>query len=411
MNKSNQVAIQPEEEHFMFNISTSSVGGARRRSVLRSAALAVAALMVTPALAACGADSNSGSKGPAADQASIDAVVKQLDDARAVPAFTAPGPAVDAAAAKGKKIFYLAVTMNVPIVQTWWAGIQDAARAAGVEATSFDGKGQPSEYVRGFEMAMAQKYDVILVESIASDSVAEPIKRARAAGIKVIICNERPGSDGGPVLKDIDGGVSMPYADAAQLEADWVIADSKGAGKVAIFRMPNVPAHDSMVERIKSEFDKYGKSLEVVDIQEVAIPDWATRLPTLTRTLLTKHPDLDYIIPLVDGMALNIVPALEQANKAEQVSISTFNATPAVMKMIGKGPVKADVGGGNVWEGWAYVDQALRLMTGMDPVEQNIPLRMFDTTNVGDIDLDAAEGTWYDTEAAIEGYKKLWGIA
>jgi len=394
------------------NTKASSKSERGGRSLLRSIALVTGALLMTSTLAACGSDSNGTSDAPKSEAASIEAVNKTLDSARGVPSFAPPGPAVDAAKAKGKKIFYLAVTMNVPIVQTWFGGLKDAAEAVGLEATSFDGKGQPNEFVRGFETAVSQGYDVILVESIASDSIAEPIKRARQAGIKVIICNERTAADGGPVLSDIDGGVSMPYSDAAQLEADWVISDSKGTGKVAIFRMPNVPAHDGMVDRIKDEFKKHAPGLEIVDVQEVAIPDWATRLPTLTRTLLTQHPDLDYIIPLVDGMALNIVPALKQANKANQVSISTFNATPAVMKMLRDGsPVKANVGGGNVWESWAYVDQALRLLTGMEPVEQNIPLRMFDTTNITDIDVDAQEGTWYDTNAAIDGYKKLWGLA
>lgn len=384
-----------------------------RRSVRSVVLLASLAMLATLTLAACGSDPGTGAKKENIEQSKIDEVTAYLAKARSVPTFAPPGPAVDASAAAGKKIFYLAVTMNVPIVQTWWAGVKDAASAAGLVATSFDGKGQPTEFVRGFETAIAQKYDVILVESIASESIAEPIKKARKAGIKVIICNERTKADGGPVLKDVDAGVSMPYADAAQLEASWVIADSKGSGKVAVFRMPNVPAHDAMVERIKQQFDKYtGGNLEVVTVEEVAIPDWSSRLPTLTRTLLTQHPDLDYIIPLVDGMALNIVPAIKQAKKTDQVKLSTFNATPAVMKILAAdSPVKANVGGGNVWESWAYVDQSLRLLTGMEPVEQNVPLRMFDLTNIADIDIAAAEGTWYDTNTAIDGYKKLWGLA
>lgn len=388
-----------------------------RRSFLRLGAGATLGLVGLPALlSACGSSSTTTSTAdaPAASPSPSDAEVRAiLDKARAVPAFTAPGPPIDAASVQGKKIFYLAVTMNVPIVQTWWRGIQDAAKAAGLEAANFDGKGQPTEYVRGFEQAISQGFDVILVESISSDSIAEPIKRAQAAGIKVIICNERPAADGGPVLKTVDAGVSLPYAAAAELEAAWVVADSGGKGKVAVFRMPNVPAHDGMVERIRSTFDRYGNGgLELVKVEEVAIPDWPSRLPTLTRTILTSNPDLSYIIPLVDGMALNIVPALSQANKADQVKISTFNATPAVMKMVAEGgPVKADVGGGNIWESWGYVDQALRLLTGAAPVEQNIPLRMLDTSNISSIDVKAPEGTWYNTDAAIQGYKELWGLA
>jgi ribose transport system substrate-binding protein len=387
----------------------------RRTFLRRSGAVAVG---LTAALLFAGCGSSSTSTTPSdsvtpttsGDNAAAVAARANLDAARGMPTFTPPGPPVDASKAAGKKIFYLAVTMNVPIVQTWWKGIENAAAAAGLTATSFDGKGNPTEYVRGFDQAIAQKYDVIIIESIPSDSIAEPIKRAQEAGIKVIIGNERNAEDGGPVLDTVDAGVSMPYGDAADLEADWVIADANGSpGEVAVFRMPNVAAHDAMVDRIEAKFA--GTGLKVVTIEEVAIPDWSSRLPTLTRTLLTQYPDLQYIVPLVDGMALNIVPALEQANKADQVKISTFNATPAVMKLMRDGsPVKADVGGANTWEGWAYVDQSLRLLTGAEPVEQNVPLRMFDTTNVDTIDVDGNEDDWYDTQKAIDGYKQLWGV-
>jgi ribose transport system substrate-binding protein len=409
---------QSEKEHNMTIESTSSARGARLRPVRRMVAFAAAALLATSALAACsssgsGAASGSGSAGAASNQASLDAVNAYLTAASVKPVFTPPGPPVNAAAAKGKKIFYLSVTMSVDVVQNWWHGLQAAADAAGVAVTSFDGKGQPSEYVRGMETAIAQKYDLILIDGISSESLAEPIKKARAAGIKVIICDERPTGDGGPVLKAVDGGVSLPYADAAQLEADWVIANAKGAsGQVAIFRMPNVPAHDSMVDRIKSEFQKYAPGLQIVDIQSVAVSDWGTRLPTLTRSTLTRFPNLKYIIPLVDGMAVNVAPAVQQANKANQVSIATFNATPAVMRAVLNGSsIKADIGGPNSWQGWAYMDESLRLLTGMKPVEEHIPLRMFDTSNIGKIGIDANESTWYNTDVAIAGYKKLWAGA
>jgi ribose transport system substrate-binding protein len=132
----------------------------------------------------------------------------------------------------------------------------------------------------------------------------------------------------------------------------------------------------------------------------------------LARSVLTKFPDLNYMIPVVDAMALSMVPAIKQAGAADKVKIATFNGTPAVEKLVEAGDVVgADIGGANVWESWAYIDQALRVMTEMEPVDQKVPLRMIDRSNIGDIQIDEPDQRgWYGTDAAIAGYKQLWGV-
>ena len=56
---------------------------------------------------------------------------------------------------------------------------------------------------------------------------------------------------------------------------------------------------------------------------------------------------------------------------------------------------------------------ALRALTGEEPAKNaGAPLRQFDESNIGSIDTKAAQqgAEWYDTEAATEQYKKLWGL-
>jgi ribose transport system substrate-binding protein len=325
-----------------------------------------------------------------------------------------PGPAFDASKAKGKTIFYLAITMNIPIVQTLWSGVQEAAKTAGLKAMNFDGKGQTALYVSGMQQAISRKVDLILVESIPSATLAAPIAQAQKAGIKVVIINERNVQNGGPQIKSVDGAVTFDYVGAARLEADWVLEDSKGKNiNCVTFAFPGYPAHDDMCNAIKAQFEKYAVGGYKLQNEKVLAADWATRLPVLTRSLMTGDPTINYMIPVVDAQSLYIAPTLHQIGKSNQVKISTFNGTPAVEELVKKGDVVGcDIGSGFVWEAWADVDQALRVLCGVEPAKNETPpLRVFDSSNINSINLKAKEETWYNTAAAKAGYKKLWGLA
>ncbi len=85
------------------------------------------------------------------------------------------------------------------------------------------------------------------------------------------------------------------------------------------------------------------------------------------------------------------------------------------MSLLKKGEVVgADIGSSFIWEGWANMDQALRALTGHAPAaDDGAALRLFDKTNIGKINVNAPQqgAEWYDTATAINGYKKLWGLA
>ena len=102
-------------------------------------------------------------------------------------------------------------------------------------------------------------------------------------------------------------------------------------------------------------------------VQNVLIPDWPTKLSTTTRSLLTANPNLNYILPLYDGMTIYMVPAINGILAAKnKVKVASFNATPVVIQneLAKPGPLAADVGGPNQWYGVALADQALRVLAG-----------------------------------------------
>lgn len=343
-------------------------------------------------------------------------VLASLEAARAIPSFRAPGPAFDASSAKGKTVFFLSVLLTVPAQQDEWLGTKAAAAAAGVKAISYDGKGTTAGAVQGIQQAIAQKADVLIIDAVPSATVAAPIHAALKAGVKVIVTQERNVATGGPKIKTGYGTVAFDFIGAAQLEADWVLAHSGGKNINAVtFAVPGNPSHEDMVNTINKALHKSAKGGVQIKNEWVLAADWPTRLATLTQSLMTSDPTINYMIPVVDGQALYIVPALNEIGKQDQVKITGFNGTPAVMSLLKKGEVVgADIGSSFIWEGWANMDQALRALTGHAPAaDDGAALRLFDKTNIGKINVNAPQqgAEWYDTATAINGYKKLWGLA
>jgi ribose transport system substrate-binding protein len=148
--------------------------------------------------------------------------------------------------------------------------------------------------------------------------------------------------------------------------------------------------------------------------KSVPIAQWSTNLGPLTQSSLSSDPKITYIIPAYDGMSTFVLPAIRQAGKADSVKVATFNADLDPMQNMAKGNmIGVDVGSHNTYEGWAYADQALRLMTGQDPLKDElVPIRVFTADNVKDLQLTPAaekSGIWYGQPTYEAEFKKLWG--
>lgn len=382
-----------------------------RRLLSLVAVLSAAALIAT----GCGDDNDNGSAAgggaETTEQAASDTVAEaktKVEEARGEPSWKEPGPAFDASAAKGKTVHYIGLAMAIPIVKTLYDGMEDGLATVGAKAVAYDGKGQVSEFNRSMQQAISRKADAIVLEAIDPKVVAAGIADAEEAGIPVIVSQDIDSTS--PLPENVDGRVSFCYSCVGALIADWVIQDSNGKAKATIFvsrdTPPSTPEERGMVE----EFERLCPDCEI-EVENVAVADWQTRLPTLTQSVLRQRLDTEYLLPLFDGMATFIVPAIQSAGKADQVKVASFNATPSVMEEMAKGDiVAANVGGANVWQGWGIADQAMRLMTGQDAVEdENIPIRLFTDENLDQIDLKASEDKWYGSTDFRSEYKQLWG--
>jgi ribose transport system substrate-binding protein len=332
-----------------------------------------------------------------------------LDKYRAVPQFTAPGPAFDAnAKAGGKTLFVIPASSQVPFVATINNHMKRIASMAGVKLTTWQNQGQPSQWVQGMNAAIAQKASAIVLLAGNDPAALQPqIKAAKAKGIPTIVAHLYDEKQ--PSAPNVGAVVNIPYNIAGRLIADHAIVDTNGKTDALVVTINQVKSTVPMVAGVKAEFAKYcpGCKLKFTD---VTIADIATKIQPNVQGALTADPNINYVICLYDSAEAPFAEAaIRAAGRTGKVKISTFNGTPTVLKEVKNGDiVTMDVGENLEWIAYAILDQSMRLMGGLPTVKsEHVPVRVFDKSNISQAGsaFTSGWGTSY-----VSGYQKLWGL-
>ena len=145
----------------------------------------------------------------------------------------------------------------------------------------------------------------------------------------------------------------------------------------------------------------------------VPLTQWGTKIGTTTQTEVSSNPDLNYVFPLYDAMSQFVVPAIQLGGGITRVKVATFNGTPGILRMIQTGDtVEMIVGENETHLGYAAMDQAMRLVTGVAPIgdgDYGIPLRVFDDSNVDETGDPPGYGVGYGDKWR-DGFLKAWGL-
>jgi ABC-type sugar transport system substrate-binding protein len=328
--------------------------------------------------------------------------------------FSFTGPAFDAGAAlEGKRIYAIGNGLEYFFVQNWLAGVEEAAAELGMEVTAVDGAvNDPAGLI---DQAVAQDYDVILIQSIDSATVAAPLADAKDAGIPTI---ELTTSDAHlPTADESDRGVygyvSFCYSCAGEQMADFIVADSEGTGTGVIYTVPGLVVSEAMVTAFEAEMERLCPTC-ATGVVEAPFAQWGD-LQGLTGTAIETYLDDGplYLVPVFDSMVpIGITAAIAEKGVADQVKIVTYNGSDAGLPGVADGTVAADIGGPQYWLGWATVDQAARALLGLDPAaDEMLPHRIFSAANIDGVDLAAAESEWYGGTDFRAAYRELWGLS
>jgi ribose transport system substrate-binding protein len=339
----------------------------------------------------------------------LGALQAKLDRYSGVPQFRAPGPAFDArAAAKGKSMFVIPATSNVPFVTTILKGMVKVARSVGgLKITPWPNQGQPTQWVDGLNSAVTQHANLIDLEAGINPALVGPqIARARKAGIAVTVTHFY--GLGQKRAPNLSATMDIPYELGGELMADKVILDTNGKANALVLTVNQVLATVPLVSGIRKEFARYCKGCKLTFIDRT-IPDLAKYTSDVS-TALVKDPKVNYVIAIYDSaQAPQALAGIRVAGRIGKVHLVCFNGTPSFLPSVKNDPtVTLDVGENLDWIAYGAIDQDMRVLAGLKPVANEfIPLRVWTKANIAEAGPGYAGG--FGT-SYITGYRKLWGL-
>jgi len=386
-----------------------------------AAVLAVGALGVGMATSSASASKTSARAETAA--AGIAHAKAALAAAAGVPKFTLKAKSFDISKIKGKTIFNIPVTSAVPYVVSVDKAAQAVFESFGAKWVEYTNQGTPTQWTPGINQAIAQHANaIILAQGMAIQLVIPALKKAAAAHIPVIVTHDfqngqmntaPPTGPGANVLPYIKAFVNVPFWQAAQLEADYVIVQTNGNAHDMIIKSSDVPPSNGIADAEVKEFKTYCPACKTT-VDDVPLAQWGTKIATDVQSAIGADPALTWITPLYDSMSLFAQQAITAAGKVGKVKIASYNGTPAVMELIKSGGkiMAMDVGENIQWLAYATVDQVSRAVLGAPIIKsgnEQTPLRIFTVKNIAQAGNPPGAHEGYGT-AYVTGYHKLWGV-
>lgn len=317
-----------------------------------------------------------------------------------------PGPTSTPTPPKGKKIAIVVCLFGTACEDSG----REAAKAAallGWKADVIDGKGTPATYFQAMDSVLAKGYDAIITMAIPESLVADKIAAAHKKHIPVVgiaSIPEKASSD------HYDAYVSYHEITGSALQAAWVIASSKGTGKVVMlwdYGYPHLVAGATVAKRILAQCT--GCKLLELQKRELATAADPVAMSKITTALVNKYgKDLQYIMtPYGFGVA-PIIEALRAAGRSD-VQVLSNNGEKQQLAFVANGQMPADSGVSVPWSGYAAIDQTIRLLDGQKALpdfQEGVSVRLFVKSNAP----KTGVFNWNTLVNVAGEYKKLWGL-
>lgn len=350
----------------------------QRNRVLPAGVVALAA-----AVAACGGSSGGGSSSTSQTASSTSGQCTQqakadVNAARQPLKLVVPSANVDLSPAKGKTIWFISPTQATGYAQRVSQAVTAAAAAAGMKAQIFDGKAQPDRFNQGIEQAVSSHAAGIITYAINPAVVPTALQKAKAAKIPVIAAATGvPNPTDGTVAETI----SVDLNKEGKLMAEYAALASGCKLNTAVTFDPNQKALTTERDAVKSTLGQLCPSTCGVREQSMSLATMATQLGSDIQSLLQRDQKVDTVISTFDTAAMYMAPAIGQTGR--NVRLIATNGLPENLDMVRSGKQAADVSyPPPEYTGWLLVDQLGRAIVGAPTENSELPLQLFDKTNL-----------------------------
>jgi ribose transport system substrate-binding protein len=269
-----------------------------------------------------------------------------------------------AAAASGVTVGLSISTMNNPFFVALRAGAEREAKLAGINLITVDAQNDPAKQIAGVEDLIQKKVPVILLNPTDSDAVANVVKEATAAGVKVISLDRAVNGAA------VSSHIASDNAAGGRVAGEFLLKRLGGKGNLV--ELEGIPGSSAARERGEGfESAIAGKTGVKLVARQTANFDRAQGLAVM-ENILQGTKDIQGVFAQNDEMALGARRALEEAG-LKKVAIVGFDATPDAVAAVKVGKLAATVQQKPELIGSMGVDAAKLLIDGK-PVAASIPV-------------------------------------
>jgi len=270
-----------------------------------------------------------------------------------------------------------------------------------------DGRGDPQEQNKAVNAAVDAGYDGIVLVFVDTPVVSEGVKRALAAGIKVITLGSLKNTP------DTIPDVSWDYAKTGEAVANYMIWKSNG--NVNAFILLNT---DLYVVR-NGQFVGTNKTLTdttkcpncTMKVAEWSLANIDSQPASLAAAAVQADPKTNWIW-CFDSCMSRVGRSLAASGFTNNdIRGAGFDCNAENLNMIEAGTIEAACAGDpRDWVALATMDNLNRMLNNQPVVDQGIPIRMFDASNLAQLSDDEKQHGWQGGYDFRSKYLELWGI-
>jgi ABC-type sugar transport system substrate-binding protein len=291
-------------------------------------------------------------------------------------------------------------------------GAAEAAKALGWTTTMYDGKGDPITENAVVTQAINAGANAIITVGVDPAQIGSALALAKSKNIPVgsITQGIAPGNG-------IAYDIGADYVLSGKIMGSWIITDSVGKAVVLPTSDKEFASTYTLVNSAVATL-KTCKTCVVNPTQYFVGSDIGAGLGQRIAGTLQRLTKVNYVIGAFDPAVGVMVPAINNAGLGKRVKIISNVGLTQNLGFIASGNVQAaDVVYDNTYEGYAAVDQMIRVLDGKpiwsnpavkDPrftSNEGVPQHLITKKNVGD-----PSKPWTASNQGVQKYLKLWGL-
>lgn len=288
-----------------------------------------------------------------------------------------PPPAAVAASCQVKghppRIGIIPINLQALFFNQIDTGAQRVAKQAGAQTQIVNGSDDSTTQANAIDNLVANQYDAIIVDAVDTDGIKPAIRRAAAAGVKVVAVDATV--DDPAVSAQV--GVTNA-AGGAQLARE-LLGISGGKGEIGVVGALNSTIQLERQKGFTDEVTGHGMAIKsVVDgrnIQENA--------QSVAENLLTGNPDLPYAYATGEPALIGLAAAVTSQQRSKNIKVVGWDLSEQAVDGLRAGWIVGVVQQNTFQFGYDAMNAAINLACGRPvPRDNPVPIQIVTPANV-----------------------------